>query len=174
MRLQHEELMNPSPVKSDAAPGGRTAPQNRKKTGVLVVDDEHLVRIMVCLGLERMGFDVWVASNGREAIDLFGEHRDDIAVVLLDVLMPGLDGLQTMTALREQNPDIPVCFMSGDTGNRKPSELVQRDGVSFIAKPFLLDDLANILRLLIHGLPYGLPIEPCSSGRERQGSRLSS
>jgi CheY-like chemotaxis protein len=118
-----------------------------------VVDDEHLVRIMVQLGLERNGFDVWLASDGREAIRLYRKHRGRIAVVLLDVCMPGLDGPRTLDALRELNPEVPACFMSGNTGAYDPEELRRRGAASVIAKPFRLDQLASVLWLLVRGEP---------------------
>jgi len=127
-----------------------------EKPGVLVVDDDHMVRIMVQLGLEQNGFDVWLAANGREGIDLYGAHREHIAVVLLDVRMPGLDGPQTLDALRGLNPEVLACFMSGDTGAYKPEDLRHYGAAYIIAKPFLLDDLVNILRLLAHGVPADL------------------
>jgi CheY-like chemotaxis protein len=74
---------------------------------VLVVDDEHLVRLMVQLGLERISCEVWLASNGREAIQQYRKHRARIDVVLLDVRMPGLDGPQILDVLRELNPKLP-------------------------------------------------------------------
>jgi len=123
---------------------------------VLVVDEDHLVRIMVQLGLERSGFDVWLARNGREAIDLCRRHTEEIAVVLLDVQMPGLDGLQTLEALRNLNPEVLVCFMSSDTSAYKTEELRQQAAYCVIAKPFLLDDLTNILRLFANGVPGDL------------------
>ena len=72
----------------------------REPPGVLVVDDDHLVRVLAQMGLERDGFEVWLAANGREAIDLYRTHRKDISVVLLDVCMPDLDGPHTLDALR--------------------------------------------------------------------------
>ena len=130
--------------------------QRRDRCGVLVVDDEHLVRIVVQLGLERKGFEVWTASDGREAIELYREHQDSIAVVLLDVRMPGLDRPQTLEAMRELNPDVRACFMSADTGDYEPGGLRQRGAACVIAKPFLLEDLANVLRQVTQGLPAGL------------------
>lgn len=156
MRQQHRELMEPPVKKSQAAVGNRTVRQPRTKPGVLVVDDEHLVRIMVQLGLERNGFDVWLAANGREAIDLYRAHKKDIDVVLIDVPMPGVDGPQTLDALRELNHEVLACFMSGDTDDYEPDELVQRGAAYVIAKPFHLDDLANVLRLVVHGVATDL------------------
>jgi CheY-like chemotaxis protein len=121
-----------------------------------VVDDDHLVRIMVQLGLERNGFEVWLAPNGCDAIELYREQREHIAVVLLDVRLPGLDGPATLDALRKLNPEVPACFMSGETGDHEPEELIRRGAAYVIAKPFLLNDLANILRLLAHGAPVDL------------------
>ena len=122
-----------------------------RKPGVLVVDDEHLVRVMVQLGLERSGFDVMAACDGREAIELYRAHREDIAVVLLDVRMPGLDGPKTLDALRQLDPNVSACFMSGDFGAYDPDQLIERGAAYVIAKPFFLDELANILRLLVNG-----------------------
>jgi len=133
-----------------------TLRESLEAPGVLVVDDEHLVRIMVQLGLERKGFNVWLAANGREAINLYRAHREDIAVILLDVCMPDLDGPQTLDALRELDPEVPACFMSGDTGAYELDELLERGAAHVIAKPFLLKDLTNILRLLANGAPADL------------------
>jgi CheY-like chemotaxis protein len=128
----------------------------REKPGVLVVDDAHMVRIMVQLGLERNGFGVWLASNGKQAIRLYRKHRDHIDVVLLDVGMPGLDGPGILDALLQMNPKIRVCFMSGDMAAYQLEELRQHGAAHVIAKPFRLDHLANILRALVKGVPADL------------------
>jgi CheY-like chemotaxis protein len=149
------KLILPPAATSQAAEAEPTARQVHERTGVLVVDDDHLVRIMVRRGLERDGFDVWLASNGREAIRLYRAHRDRIAVVLLDVHMPVLDGPATLDALRSLNPEVPVCFMSGDTGDCDPQEQFRRGATGIIAKPFYINQLANHLRLLTQGVPAG-------------------
>jgi CheY-like chemotaxis protein len=136
-----------------------------QKPGVLVVDDEHLVRVMLQLSLERSGFDVWLACNGREAIHLYRTHRDHVSVVLLDVRMPGLDGPATLDALRDLNPDVRVCFMSGDTGAYEPEALRKRGAAHVIAKPFRLEELAKALLRLVRGEP----IDALPSGNARQG-----
>jgi two-component system cell cycle sensor histidine kinase/response regulator CckA len=165
MRQKDGSPVDLSTAPGPAAEGGATERQRADKQGVLVVDDEHMVRIMVQLGLERNGFDVWSAPNGREAIRLFDEHRARIAVVLLDVRMPGLDGLQTLDGLRALNPHIPACFMTGDSGDHESEELLGRGGVYIIAKPFHLEQLTNILRYLGQGVPAALlpPTEPCKA-----------
>jgi CheY-like chemotaxis protein len=176
MRQQHREPLDPPHENRQAAAVEPTVGQLRAKVGVLVVDDDHLVRIMVQLGLERNGFEVWLAPNGREAIELYREQREHIAVVLLDVRLPGLDGPSTLDALRKLHPEVRACFMSGATGDYEPDELIRRGAAYVVAKPFLLNDLANILRLLAHGAPVDLlrparyakgePGEKCIFGRQ--------
>ncbi len=156
MRQPPIKFSDPLDEKSQVVADEPTVRQPCDKPGVLVVDDEHMVGIMVQLGLQRNGFDVWLARDGREAIDLYRRHTEEIAVVLLDVRMPGLDGLQTLEVLREWNPKVLACFMSGDTGPYKQEELLQRGAAHVIAKPFHLDNLANILRLLLQGVPADL------------------
>jgi DNA-binding response OmpR family regulator len=156
MQQRHRKLMVPRDKKNRTAAPEPTVQRFGSKPGVLVVDDEHMVRIMVQLGLERNGFEAFLASNGREAIDLFRAHREEIAVVLLDVRMPGLDGVQTLNGLRELDCEVPACFMSGNTGAYKLDELLQCGAAYVIAKPFRPDALANILRLLTNGAPAEL------------------
>ena len=155
MPLLNRKLVSPPATDGPAAAGEATVRQPGDKPGVLVVDDEHLVRALVQVGLERYGFDVWLASGGREAVHLYREHRDSIAVVLLDVRMPGLDGPQTLEALRALNPEVRACFMSGDTNPYRSEGLRQRGAACIIAKPFRLEDLANVLRLVMRGVPAG-------------------
>ncbi len=75
--------------------------------------------------------------------------------MLLDVRMPGLDGPVTLDGLRVA-PDIPACFMSGDMGDYGAEELIRRGAACVIAKPFRLDRLAAVLRLLAQGAPAEL------------------
>ena len=160
MRQRHRKLMVSPDEKSRTATSESPVQRFVTKPGVLVVDDEHIVRIMVQLGLERNGFEVLLASNGREAIELFQTHRQAIAVVLLDVRMPGFDGVQTLDSLRELDREVPTCFMNGDPSAYEPDELLQRGAAYVIAKPFQLDELANILGQLashapVEFIPFG-------------------
>ena len=134
-----------------AVAGAPLAGPHPKKPGVLIVDDEHLVRVLIQLGLERNGFYVWAAASGQEALDLYKKNRDHVAVVLLDIRMPEMDGPQTMDALKALAPDLPVCFMSGNMGEYDPEMLSQRGAACFVPKPFYMDELAEIVRVLAEG-----------------------
>jgi DNA-binding NtrC family response regulator len=116
--------------------------------GVLVVDDDDGVRGLLDVGLRHVGFKVWLAADGREAVGLYRTHREDIVVVLLDVRMPDPDGPQTLGALRSVNPRVRCCFMSGDLGGYTEDGLLDLGAVAVFQKPFRLDALARILREL--------------------------
>jgi CheY-like chemotaxis protein len=143
--------MGPEVHEPHDAPGRVSPGEPDDRFGVLVVDDDHLVRILVRMGLERNGFAVWLASNGLEAIEVYRTHRERIAVVLLDVRMPDLDGPHTLDALRELNPAVPACFMTGDVGDYAPEDLIRRGASYVIDKPFVLNDLARLLRQVADG-----------------------
>ena len=148
MGQKRRKLMNAPDCRGQPAGAEKPGRLPCMKPGVLVVDDDHLVRIMVQLGLERDGYEVWLASDGRTAIDLYKEHREDIAVVLLEFGMPGLDGPRTLEALRQINPGVQACFLNDATKNSDPEELRQYNVDEVIAKPFHLEELAKTLWLL--------------------------
>jgi CheY-like chemotaxis protein len=102
---------------------------------VLVVDDEEAVRRLLELLLRRTGFTVRSAASGQEAVNRFREYHESIAVVLLDVQMPGMDGPATLAALHEIDPNIECCFMSGGTGKYAPEELLGLGAAHLFRKP---------------------------------------
>jgi DNA-binding NtrC family response regulator len=115
-----------------------------------VVDDEPGLRRVVGAALERAGFGVRLAGTGREAVALYREHGQSIDLVLLDVVMPGgLDGPQTLAALREINPDVRCCFMSGDTAHYPIHKLLAMGALDLLFKPFAdLRELRQTVRQL--------------------------
>jgi CheY-like chemotaxis protein len=110
---------------------------------VLVVDDNDGIRQMLRTALRTLNFDVRIAANGAQALDLF--TRDAIDLVLLDVQMPIMDGPQLLTALQKIRPDVRCCFMSGNSGAYTKEELLQRGAACVIQKPFRLADLRRAL-----------------------------
>jgi DNA-binding response OmpR family regulator len=139
---------------SEPAPGlpapNATSPVSSVATipCVLVVDDEDMVRSLLDMVLRRHGFDVLPAHCGREAIRLFEAHRDRVSCALLDVRMPGLDGPQTLLALRRLEPALPCCFMSGQLGEHSREELLALGVTHFFEKPFHLEEVVSTLHAL--------------------------
>jgi CheY-like chemotaxis protein len=100
------------------------------------VENDEAVRKMLEMALQQAGFCVLSAVTGADAIRLYEQHRDTIAVVLLDVQMPGLDGVQTLAAIRDLNPQVRVVFMSGSSGDYSSEELVAAGAFCVLQKPF--------------------------------------
>lgn len=123
-------------------------PDHQPRLTVLVVEDEDAIRRMLDVALRRHGLDVLLAATGDDAVAIYREHRDAIAVVLLDVRMPDLDGPATLAAIRAIDPEVRAGFVSGDTGAYTTDDLI-RAGASFvIAKPFDVAEVADALRRL--------------------------
>jgi CheY-like chemotaxis protein len=104
---------------------------------VLVVDDDKEVGMMLDLVLQSDGFVVQLAATSREAVELYREHHQSIALVLLDVQMPGLDGPATLAAIQTINPQVQCCFMSGHTGKYSVKELLDMGAAHVLSKPFV-------------------------------------
>jgi len=105
-------------------------------SGVLVVEDDAAVLQMLVVVLQHYGLRVWATSGGVEAVRVYEQHRDAIAVVLLDVQMPGLDGPQTLAALQKLNTQVRVVFMSGYTDSYSVEDLLVMGAARVLLKPF--------------------------------------
>ena len=119
------------------APTPVPAPPDQGGDGglILVVDDEAPILHAARATLEAAGYRVLAARDGRAALDLYRRHATEVTAVVLDVMMPGLDGSATLGGLRELDPDCRVLLTSG---LRLPPDLAAaaRDaGVPFLAKP---------------------------------------
>jgi CheY-like chemotaxis protein len=115
------------------------------KPGILVVDDEPLLRKLLQVALEQQGFQIWLAADGYEALQLYQKHRLHVALVLLDVRMPGLDGPQTLAALQILDPALACCFMTGFAGDYSYTNLLERGALRVFAKPFRPAELGVFL-----------------------------
>jgi len=124
-----------------------------QRSGVLVVDDEAMIRTLLELTFRRDGFMVWAAGNGREAIEIYRRHRESIGVVLLDVQMPEFDGPQTLGALQAVDPQVRALFMSGDTGSYDAETLRALGASGVFAKPFNLVELTQAIRQIVAKAP---------------------
>ncbi len=116
-----------------------------REYGVLIADDDAAVREMLEASARHAGFSVWLATDGREAIELYRQQRDRIHVVLLDVRMPVMDGPQALLALRAINPVVRCCFMSGGLGGYRRSDLVRLGAAQVFDKPFLVREVFRTL-----------------------------
>jgi two-component system, cell cycle sensor histidine kinase and response regulator CckA len=112
---------------------------------VLVVDDEEAVRRLAKSAFTRKGLTVLEAEDGREGLQVFREHADDIACVFMDLTMPNMNGESCSEALRKLRPDINIVIMSGYDEQGSLQHFVDGEIAGFIQKPFSMVDLGKKL-----------------------------
>ncbi|MEW5804293.1 MAG: response regulator [bacterium] len=116
---------------------------------VMVVEDEHLVRKMTFNILARSGYKVFCAANGEEALDLYKKNENLIDLVILDMIMPKKDGLETFKELKEINRDIRVVISTGYLPNHISSEFLKGGAVGFIQKPYTAMELSKMVKRIL-------------------------
>ena len=110
----------------------------KKNPRILVVDDEQTVRDFLQRALENAGYDVITAADGREALDKVSQF--DVSLVLLDIVMPGLDGFEVLEHMR-QYENIPVIMLSGIGGETTKIDTLALGADDYITKPFSVEEL---------------------------------
>jgi two-component system response regulator MprA len=115
---------------------------------ILVVDDERAVRDSLRRALELEGYEIELAENGREALDRLASGTEPDAVVL-DVLMPGIDGLEVCRTLRRKGSRVPVLMLTARTQVEDRVEGLDAGADDYLTKPFALEELLARVRALL-------------------------
>jgi two-component system cell cycle sensor histidine kinase/response regulator CckA len=121
----------------------------RGQETLLLVDDEAMVLDVSQDLLEMLGYAVIPARSGREALELYRAHRDDIDIVILDLIMPDMGGGETYDQLRELNPQVKVLLSSGYSIDGQASQILERGCNGFIQKPFEMRELSQRIREIL-------------------------
>ena len=116
---------------------------------ILVVDDEEIVRDTTRTILEFAGYKVIVAKDGFEAVDRFQEASEQISCVLLDFRMPGKNGEETLSEIREINSVTPVVLVSAYCNEDSVKRMIQSGLSGLISKPYRCEDLMDVLDELV-------------------------
>ena len=133
--LPEEKATDPSVAGQDSAPQG----------AILVADDEEAVRMLCAAYAKRLGFPVFLAADGEEAVRVFAEHADEITCVLLDLTMPRMDGFTALRRILDLRPEARVILCSG-YGEETATERFRNQGLSgFLQKPFRLQELRDAI-----------------------------
>ncbi|MBI2619614.1 MAG: PAS domain S-box protein [Ignavibacteriales bacterium] len=108
---------------------------------VMVVDDEPMLRELVADVLAGQGYKVVLAANGKEAVELYKQEQNRIRLVILDMIMPEMDGQATFQALKTLNPEIKVLISSGFSQDSSVQVLLHSGAAGFVGKPYQTEDL---------------------------------
>ena len=116
---------------------------------LLLVDDEEILRRLLAMYLTRLGFDVLTAESAEEGLRILSQRRDPIHLLITDILLPGMTGLEFAMQLKESSPSLPAILITA-----YPPEILARHGVKLgdfplLNKPFSIEDLRRVISGLL-------------------------
>ncbi|MBD3419139.1 MAG: response regulator [Chitinivibrionales bacterium] len=156
------------PISHDSANDGAEVIDRERKNDsirgktILIVDDEQVVRASLVKLLRESCCRVYTADNGESGIKMFGEHKNDIDLAVIDMIMPAMNGTECMRRIRRICPSLPVIFISGYSENAGPGARAETGYTTSLRKPFAHEHLLlEIEKALRHELES---INPTSSG----------
>jgi CheY-like chemotaxis protein len=113
---------------------------------ILIVDDEESIRRLGTRLLQKAGYNTLTAKNGLEAIEVFRDRKDDVSLVILDLIMPEMGGKKCLEELFRINPDLKVLVASGYSAEAPVEEVMAMGARKFLAKPYSRRDLLESVR----------------------------
>jgi DNA-binding response OmpR family regulator len=125
---------------------------------ILLVEDEPLIASFVSRGLRAEGYTTSVAAGGDDAVAELQEHDWDL--VILDLMLPGLDGFAVLAEALEADAQLPVLVLSAQTGVATKVAALDAGASDYLAKPFSFDELLARVRVCLRRQPHGVPPEP--------------
>jgi two-component system, cell cycle sensor histidine kinase and response regulator CckA len=118
---------------------------------ILIVDDEQINVAVMKEMLEMLGYHIYVAGSGQEALAIYSERGSEIDLIIMDMIMPGIGGGRTFDYLKGINPNVKVILASGYSVNGEARSIMDRGCRDFIQKPFQLHELAGRIRKVLDG-----------------------
>ncbi|MDA3850601.1 MAG: response regulator [Spirochaetaceae bacterium] len=120
-----------------------------KKT-ILVAEDERIIRNLTDVTLKKAGYNVLLAEDGLQAIEIFKDNQENIDLLMLDVMMPNLNGWEAYQTINRINPDVPVIFCSGYSDDILKEEYLHEVPAEIVQKPYrlnvLLERIAQVIK----------------------------
>lgn len=130
-----------------------------KRATILIVDDQEMVRTLVADLLAELDYEVVTACDGPDALELYGRMMEEakasdrpdhpVDLVILDMILPRIDGMETFDRLRELNPDVRVILSSGYDVDDRVKEVLGRGALGFLQKPYHIETLLNMIRKVL-------------------------
>jgi len=116
---------------------------------VLIADDEAAILDLSGRWLEERGYRVVLAQSGEEAVEIFDKKHDEISLVVLDLAMPGIDGIEAFKKVKEIEPGVRVIFCSGSAVDQVTEQIRHEGANAVLSKPYTLDELAQTVRKVL-------------------------
>ena len=116
---------------------------------ILLVDDEDRILTVGREICKALGYKVMTAGSGKEALEIYAEKKDEINLVVLDMIMPEMNGLETFIKLKKQNPDIKVLLSTGYAIDEKAQEMLRQGCKGYILKPYSVIDFSHKIREIL-------------------------
>jgi two-component system cell cycle sensor histidine kinase/response regulator CckA len=108
---------------------------------ILVVDDEEMIKDLARDILARYGYTVLTAGSGEEAVEVYRQHKQEIAVVVLDIVLPDVGGREVFRRIRKIDPAAQVIISSGYNQERDATDLLKEGALIFVQKPYRIASL---------------------------------
>jgi CheY-like chemotaxis protein len=121
------------------------APSSFRKLNVLVIDDEPFILEYVRKVLNQVGYCVFIAENGHEGVTLFEERKAEVDLILTDIVMPDIDGVEVAARIQRIDPAVPVIFTTGAIPRDDPHMLSLANEGFLLRKPFFPDQLIQFV-----------------------------
>jgi len=138
--VSHAAAYRDVPTETELVKGSET---------VLLVDDEEMIIKVTQVMLEKLGYSVVIAKNGKQAVETVKSNGDEIDLVILDLIMPGIKGGKAFDLIHEIQPAMPVILSSGYSLNGQANDIMQRGCNGFIQKPFNISELSQKVRKIL-------------------------
>jgi two-component system cell cycle sensor histidine kinase/response regulator CckA len=116
-------------------------PGHKGTEAILLIEDEDMVRDVTKRILERSGYTVITAANGKEALNLYEEKRDKISLVILDLIMPEMGGKQCLEELHRIDPDLKILATSGYPLDGPTKDAIESATSGFVGKPYSIKEI---------------------------------
>src|SRR5438093_9708093 len=120
-----------------------------KRPAILVVEDQAPIRTQIRRALERDGFSVVEANNVTEGLTIFHSNHESISLAIIDIVMPGISGLDMASELNREHPGVQILYISGYVGSVAMEVITRSSPEAVLAKPFTMDALIERVRSML-------------------------
>lgn len=116
---------------------------------ILVAEDERIIRNLTDVTLRKAGYDVLLAEDGQQAVEIFKENSEKVNLLMLDVMMPNMNGWEAYQAINKMAPQVPVIFCSGYSDDILKEEYLHEFPAEIVQKPYRLNVLLERISQVI-------------------------